>query len=120
MANNKRETYEDFGTRLKVLLKKKGKTEEWLAVQVNVSSRSISNYISGRSNPRAEDLLRISELLDVSCDYLLKGYDKCQNCQTYQILTEENSRKLQSKDCATRKKICDLVNLLVEYMVSRF
>ncbi len=62
-----------FASRLIKLRKEKGWTQEYLAEKMAVSRQSVSKWESDRSVPELEKILTLSELFDVSTDYLLKG-----------------------------------------------
>ena len=69
MQNNCRE----FGLRLKEARTTAGISGYKLAQLLNVESPNITYWEQGRSYPRIDKLIRISELLEVSIDWLLKG-----------------------------------------------
>ena len=52
-------------TILKELLKSKGLKQKWLADKIGVSEVTVSNWCAGKSIPKKENVIRISELLDV-------------------------------------------------------
>ena len=60
---------------LKIERIKKGWTQSTLAEKVNVNTFTISRYETGESNPPIETLKKLSEVLGVSIDYLLKEGD---------------------------------------------
>ncbi|MFD0868811.1 helix-turn-helix domain-containing protein [Paenibacillus residui] len=51
--------------------KKKKLTQEQLAIKVNTTKGTISNYENGHSTPPHETLVSIANILDVSTDFLL-------------------------------------------------
>ena len=69
MKNNCRE----FGLRLKKARTAAGISGYKLAQLLNVESPNITYWEHGRSYPRIDKLILISELLEVSIDWLLKG-----------------------------------------------
>ena len=69
MENNCRE----FGLRLKEARTAAGISGYKLAHLLNVESPNITYWEQGRSYPRIDKLIRISELLEVSIDWLLLG-----------------------------------------------
>ncbi|WP_075780055.1 LexA family transcriptional regulator [Marinitoga sp. 1137] len=65
-----KENWEEIGKRLKMIRKNKGITIEKLAQMVGVSHSTISRIESGQE-PRAINLAKIAEALEVSLDYLM-------------------------------------------------
>lgn len=57
--------------RLKEARKKKKLTQEELAIKVNTTKGTISNYENGHSSPSNEMLTMLADVLDVSTDWLL-------------------------------------------------
>ena len=54
------------------LRKQRGWSQEDLSEQMDVSRQSVSKWESGASVPDLEKILKLSQLFDVSTDYLLK------------------------------------------------
>ena len=54
------------------LRKKNGWSQEELAERLDISRQSVSKWESGESVPTLEKIIKISEIFDVSTDYLLK------------------------------------------------
>ena len=69
MKNNCRE----FSLRLKEARKNKGISQYRLAKMLEIECASVCFWEQGRSYPRIDKLILISELLEVSIDWLLKG-----------------------------------------------
>lgn len=63
---------ENFSNRLKEERKRQNMTQQDLADQLHVSRTSISNWEVGRNYPDLEVLVRLSEVLNLSLDHLLK------------------------------------------------
>jgi len=63
-----------FGKKLQLLRKQKGISQEQLASLLTVSRQAISKWELDNSLPDTENVIMISELFDVSTDYLLKDY----------------------------------------------
>lgn len=63
----------EFGQRLQQLRKTKGLSQEELADRVGVSRQAVSKWESGQTAPDLERLVALSEQLDTTTDYLLKG-----------------------------------------------
>lgn len=68
-----REILADIGKRLSAARKRKGYTQEQLAELTGLSIKMISAAENGHKAMRPENIIRMSESLGVSTDYLLKG-----------------------------------------------
>ena len=62
-----------FGEKLYKLRKEKGLSQEALAEQVNTTRQAISKWENNQGFPETEKLMIISNIFEVSIDYLLKG-----------------------------------------------
>ena len=62
-----------IGLRIQTRRKQLGLTQEKLADMMNVSIQMVSNLERGNKAIRIDNLVRLSELLQVSADYLLTG-----------------------------------------------
>lgn len=71
--------YLDFGNRLYAERKKAQMTQERLAELLNVSPAHIHHLEKGNRYPSIQLLIQISNLLNVSIDYLLAGKAETQN-----------------------------------------
>lgn len=60
-----------FAMRIKRERQKRGWTQVEFANRLNLSKQTINNWESGRRTPDPSTVVAISELLDVSTDYLL-------------------------------------------------
>lgn len=58
--------------KIQQLRKQKGMSQEQLAEKLGISRQSVSKWESGQSVPEPDKIVRISEIFDVSTDYLLK------------------------------------------------
>lgn len=63
----------EFGKRLRESRKKNGLTQEQLAGLLSLDFNSISRFERGQRNCSLDLLVEISECLNVTTDYLLKG-----------------------------------------------
>ncbi|MCI1966126.1 MAG: helix-turn-helix domain-containing protein [Oscillospiraceae bacterium] len=61
-----------FAEKLYALRKKRGMSQEELANAIGVSRQAVSKWESGQSLPETEKLIRVSELFEVSLDFLVK------------------------------------------------
>ncbi len=75
------------------LRKEKGWSQEELAMQLNVSRQSVSKWESSASIPDLDRILKLSQIFDVSTDFLLKDemeVDKAQIVTVEDIFVEES------------------------------
>lgn len=61
----------DFGKRLRTTRAQRGYSQYELAAAVHVSPGTISHYENGSREPGASTLIQMSEVLNVSIDYLM-------------------------------------------------
>lgn len=64
-----------FSEKLQILRKNKGYTQETLADKLGVSRQAVTKWESGQIYPDISNLIQISELMNVSVDYLVKDQD---------------------------------------------
>lgn len=57
--------------RIKIVLKKQGRTQTWLAEQIGKSYVVVTNYCNNNSQPSIQVLTEISKILDVDIRDLL-------------------------------------------------
>lgn len=67
-----------IGNKIAEARKKKNLTQEQLADLLKVTRQSISRWESDHTYPDMDKIVFLSEILDVSCDYLLTDKDKLQ------------------------------------------
>lgn len=60
-----------FPKRLTEIRKERGKTQDEMAILIDISRPSYTSYEIGKSYPKFENLMKISEILDISIDYLV-------------------------------------------------
>lgn len=78
------------GERLLQLRNKKGMTQEDLAEYLNVSRQSVSKWELNKTLPDVEKLMQLSELYEVTLDYLVKGIESVEeNDFDAKIVVEE-------------------------------
>lgn len=64
-----------FGQRILILLKKQGTTQMELADRINTTEATLSRYVTGDREPKADMLANIATALHTTSDYLL-GIEK--------------------------------------------
>ncbi len=72
----------NMADRIQYLRKRKGISQEELADKVGVSRQAVSKWESEQSTPDVEKIILLSDLFDVSTDYLLKGTEPVQENTT--------------------------------------
>jgi len=83
--------------------KKNGWSQEDLAEKLNVSRQSVSKWESAQSVPDLKKILKLSEIFNVSTDYLLKeSYDEDKKT----INETENDKIILEKTPKETEKIC--------------
>lgn len=65
----------EFGERLLNLLQKQGITQKQLADRLNTTEATLSRYVNGDREPKADMLANIATALNTTSDYLL-GIEK--------------------------------------------
>ena len=60
-----------FHERLKLVRKSRGKTQQFMADNLEINIRHYQKYESGEVWPMLDKLVKIADLLDCSTDYLL-------------------------------------------------
>ena len=64
-----------FSEKLQLLRKNKGLTQEEFAEKLSVSRQAVAKWEAGQAYPDIFNLIRISDLMNVSVDYLVKDQD---------------------------------------------
>ena len=64
-----------FSEKLQILRKNKGFTQEDLAERLSVSRQAVAKWESGQVYPDIFNLIQISNMMNVSVDYLVKDQD---------------------------------------------
>lgn len=66
----------EFSKRLKMIRKEKGMTQIEVASKICISERHYQAYEAGKHEPPLSVLLRLADVFDVSCDYLMGRTDQ--------------------------------------------
>ncbi|MBP3415385.1 MAG: helix-turn-helix transcriptional regulator [Clostridia bacterium] len=104
MLDNK---LKEIGKRIQIRRKQQGYTQEQLAEMMNVSIQMVSNLERGNKAIRIDNLINLSQILDISTDYILTGKETTNDIE---LLTTQIIR-LPAKD---RR----MIEMLVEYCLS--
>ena len=78
----------NIAARIQYLRKTKGMSQEELADQIGVSRQAVSKWESEQSTPDLEKIIIMSNLFEVTTDYILKGIEPAspQNKKTLKSL----------------------------------
>lgn len=115
---NKKMTGENImhktGGRISAARKAKNLTQEQLAELMNVTRQSISRWESDQTYPEMEKIVRLAEILEVDCDYLLN--------QNAEVKSPEKVKKTAItrllQDLKGKKVILSLYNDVTDYDIS--
>lgn len=99
------------------LRKASGMSQEQLAEKINVSRQSISKWESGESSPEIERLIELSNVFDVSTDYLLKSSEVDELTIRTERL-EKGQNDLKSKVQQEHLKHARILNVALVYAVA--
>lgn len=83
-----------FADKLIDLRKRQGWSQEELAEKMDVTRQSVSKWEGAQSVPDIEKIIKLSELFNVSTDYLLKDNNEAYNAEEKQ----ENERRVTLKE----------------------
>ena len=102
------EMLKGIGDRICTKRKQLGLTQEQVADKMDVSIQMISNLERGNKAIKIDNLIKISEILGVSTDYILTGKNT----------TEDNST-LTSRISSLSKEDFEMIDMLVEYCIKK-
>ena len=93
----------EIGKRIQGRRKQMGLTQEQLADKMDVSIQMVSNLERGNKSIRIENLIKLSEILNISTDYILTGKETAEDMQA---LTEQMA-SLSQKERKMMKLLMD-------------
>ena len=105
-----------IGSFLKVLRKEKGMTQEQLAEQFNVSSRTVSRWENGNNMPDLDILIEISDYYEIDLREILNGERKSENMNKEikeTVLQAVDYTNTEAEKYNKRVRICNSVALLL-------
>ena len=86
----------EFANRLYTLRKQKGLSQEELASRLDVARQTVSKWEGGDSTPDMDKLIALSELFEVSLDWLVLGKTPAQPAAAVQKqLTPQTRQRLK-------------------------
>ena len=96
----------NIADRIQNLRKTKGLSQEQLADAIGVSRQAVSKWESEQATPDLEKIILMSEYIEVTTDYLLKGIEPIEDTKSehktigdvldQKILTKENGKKTKT------------------------
>ena len=89
----------DIGSRISKRRKELGLTQEFLAEKMNVSVQMISNLEHGNKAIRIDNLINLSQILEISTDYILLGSEPSPS------ITNDDLASLSERDLKMLKLI---------------
>lgn len=107
----------DISEKILKLRKANNLSQENLAEQLNVSRQSISKWETGQSVPETEKLIALSEIFNVTIDYLLKPSEIDEISIRTEIL-EKQQQQLVEKERKNDKILFIVLSCLATYLVA--
>lgn len=119
--------------RIQNLRKSKGMSQEELADRIGVSRQAVSKWESEQATPDLEKVVIMSEIFEVTTDYLLKGIEpvKADEHKTMadvidqKVLTEKNGKRMKTAlkwflIGAGALLAIDLLSMIIYFLVNGF
>ncbi len=119
--------------RIQSLRKSKGMSQEELADRIGVSRQAVSKWESEQATPDLEKVVIMSEIFEVTTDYLLKGIEpvKADEHKTMadvidqKVLTEKNGKRMKTAlkwflIGAGALLAIDLISMIIYFIVNGF
>ncbi|MCT4507555.1 MAG: helix-turn-helix domain-containing protein [Tepidibacter sp.] len=98
-----------FGARLKDAIKKSNYTQKEISEIIQINQDTVTNYIKEKSYPKIDILLKLSNITNVSTDWLLTGKGKGPN-EIKSDTATNNSESLFNKNKNILEKILNFFN----------
>lgn len=98
----------NIGVRISKRRKHLNLTQEQVAEKMGVSIQMISNLELGKKAIRPENLIKISSVLDISCDYILTGK-----------MNDSDTNTFIDRISMLREEDYKMIEMLVEYCLSK-
>jgi transcriptional regulator with XRE-family HTH domain len=88
------EKIQNIGDRICGLRRRRGLTQIELAQQVGLKSSGFSDIESGRNNPTNQLIIKLSDIFNVSTDYLLTGHQLVDKTNTWGTISKDEEQIL--------------------------
>ncbi len=119
--------------RIQSLRKSKGMSQEELADAAGVSRQAVSKWESEQSTPDLDKVIILSEIFDVTTDYLLRGIEPAESNDHKTMADVVDSKLLTEKNSKRAKSILkwvliglgallaiDFVSMLIYFLINGF
>ena len=119
--------------RIQSLRKSKGMSQEELADRIGVSRQAVSKWESEQATPDLEKVVIMSDIFEVTTDYLLKGIEpvKADEHKTMadvidqKVLTEKNGKRMKTalkwfRIGAGALLAIELLSMIIYFIVNGF
>lgn len=93
----------NISDRIQTLRKAKGMSQEQLADAVGVSRQAVSKWESEQASPDLDKVVIMSELFEVTTDYILKGIEPVE-VQDHKTMADVIDQKILTKENGQRAK----------------
>ena len=93
----------NIADRIQALRKAKGMSQEQLADAVGVSRQAVSKWESEQASPDLDKVVIMSELFEVTTDYILKGIEPVE-VQDHKTMADVIDQKVLTKENGTKVK----------------
>ena len=110
----------DFNDKLLTLRKSKDLTQEQLAERLDVSRQSVSKWESGQAVPELDKIIALSNIFDVTTDYLLKPSEIDELSVKTQILEQQQKAleySIQKKEKKKNIILCCTAIYLIAFAI---
>lgn len=107
----------DFSEKLLTLRKSRNLTQEELAEQLDVSRQSVSKWESAQAMPELDKIVALSQVFDVTTDYLLKPSDIDELSAKAEML-EHQQKKLEQEIQKGKVRKAILLNCAAIYLIA--
>ncbi len=119
--------------RIQSLRKSKGMSQEELADRIGVSRQAVSKWESEQATPDLEKVVIMSDIFEVTTDYLLKGIEPVKTDEhktmadviDQKVLTEKNGKRMKTTlkwflIGAGALLAIDLISMIIYFLVNGF
>ncbi|MDE7208043.1 MAG: helix-turn-helix domain-containing protein, partial [Lachnospiraceae bacterium] len=98
----------DFSEKLLTLRKSRDLTQEQLAERLDVSRQSVSKWESGQAVPELDKIVALSDIFDVTTDYLLKPSEINELTVKTELLAKQQEQMLIRERRRSQRLHCAL------------
>ena len=101
-----------FGARLKQLRKQKGWSQKELANRLNMRFPQLNKYEGGLHVPPIEKIIELSEIFDITLDFLITG-NRSDERPLHNIRLLEQFRELEDFDAEDQETVMKLIEAVI-------